>query len=295
MSLSPRHLDAFRATVRTGSTVAAARALNTSQPSISRSIAQLEQAVGMTLFERVRSQLKLTGEGELFFAEVDAFFIGTDELMNRAREIREFRSVELRIATIAAGALLAVPRAIAELSCDFPDLRSSLFQRSHFRTREMVASGRVDVGLCNAATEGDGIGVVHYAAPACLMALPPGHRLAEVQQVTAKDLEGEAFISLGQEFYGRSCKDAEVLDRLAAATRSKCNLSLPLARMVAAGSGIGLIDPLTAQVAGSLGIVTRRFDPPIAYPLSVVTSATRPKTRHRSALVKRLVASLPTT
>ena len=54
------HLKAFHATAETGSFSAAAKALNTTQPTISRQIAALEQSLSLVLFERVGHTITLT-------------------------------------------------------------------------------------------------------------------------------------------------------------------------------------------------------------------------------------------
>ena len=104
----------------------------------------------MPLFVREGGRLTLTGEGALFLPEVEGVFAGLAELGNRAREIRQFRSAQLRVGTIAAGAQTVIPGAVAATSAKYPELRASVFLRSHYRIVEMVAAGRVDVGLCNA-------------------------------------------------------------------------------------------------------------------------------------------------
>ncbi|TNC09986.1 LysR family transcriptional regulator [Methylobacterium terricola] len=60
---SARGLLIFEAAARRGSFTAAAAEFNISQPSVSRNIAQLEAALGVTLFERRASGLTLTGDG----------------------------------------------------------------------------------------------------------------------------------------------------------------------------------------------------------------------------------------
>ncbi|MCD8522606.1 MAG: LysR family transcriptional regulator [Saccharospirillaceae bacterium] len=57
------HARAFLLSAEQGSLSAAARLLNTSQPTLSRQVAALEQALGITLFERVGKGLQLTESG----------------------------------------------------------------------------------------------------------------------------------------------------------------------------------------------------------------------------------------
>lgn len=52
MKLSVRHIEVFRAIMAAGSVTGAARLLFTSQPTVSRELARLEQVTGLNLFER---------------------------------------------------------------------------------------------------------------------------------------------------------------------------------------------------------------------------------------------------
>ena len=59
-------LRVFDTVARCGSFTAAARELGISQPAVSQNIAELEKTLGVTLFERTRTSVSLTGKGVLF-------------------------------------------------------------------------------------------------------------------------------------------------------------------------------------------------------------------------------------
>ena len=54
---------AFLVTAEEGSFSAAARALSSTQPTVGRQVAALEQELGVTLFERIGTRLELTVSG----------------------------------------------------------------------------------------------------------------------------------------------------------------------------------------------------------------------------------------
>lgn len=82
---SARGLLVFEAAVRAGSFTAAAREFNVTQPSVSRSIAQLEADLGVALFTRGRSGLAPTAEGRLLYAAVRDGFDRIEEAVRRIR------------------------------------------------------------------------------------------------------------------------------------------------------------------------------------------------------------------
>lgn len=288
--INPRLLDAFTAVVRTGSTVAAARSLNTSQPSISRAIADLEHQIDLTLFSRSRGRMRLTREGEYFFAEVDRFFAGTSELLDKAREIRNFEDTVLRIASIAAAALQTVPDALEALVGKVGDIRTSYQMRSHYKTVDLVRTGRVDVGICNAVTPDMAVTICEQFELRCLLAIPVGHRLCDSDRVSIRQLQGEQLISLGPEFNAQHIDDADALAFLESITRRTVNLSLPACRQVACGLGVAIIDPMTARFHRALGIEVRALEPRVRYPVTIVEAGASAKSKLNDSFVD-LVAS----
>lgn len=72
-------LEAFRACARYGTTIRAADQLGLTQSSISRSIGQLEERLGVALFHRIRQRLALSDAGRRFARDVDTVLDGLHE------------------------------------------------------------------------------------------------------------------------------------------------------------------------------------------------------------------------
>src|SRR5690625_2462573 len=88
-SMHFKQLEAFRAVMLTGSMSAAVREIHTSQPNISRLIAQLEMHTGFKLFERVAGRLLPTPEDQAFFRDVDRAFISLKDIKISAKNIAQ--------------------------------------------------------------------------------------------------------------------------------------------------------------------------------------------------------------
>jgi DNA-binding transcriptional LysR family regulator len=85
-----RQIEAFRAIILHGTMTAAADQLRTSQPSISRLIAELEPATKLKLFERRAGRITPPEEGLAFYYEVEQSFTGLEHLAQAAHDIRFF-------------------------------------------------------------------------------------------------------------------------------------------------------------------------------------------------------------
>jgi len=131
MVRSPRVLLIFEAAARLGSCSAAAREFNLTQPSVSRNIAELEQALDTQLFVRSPTGLSLTPHGEkLQRTLTEAFHRVDDTLHEISRQSLRKQVVELSLST-AFVTHWFVPR-LREFHAAFPevDLRFQLISGS---------------------------------------------------------------------------------------------------------------------------------------------------------------------
>lgn len=119
-------IQAFREVARQGGFAAAARALNTSPPSISRLVSDLEDDLGVRLFSRSTRKVGLTEEGEQFLhrgvALLDELEAVTEEIRGRQSEPRGHLRIssvvafgQERIAPVVSGFIERYPRVEIEL------------------------------------------------------------------------------------------------------------------------------------------------------------------------------------
>jgi DNA-binding transcriptional LysR family regulator len=284
-----RQLETFRAVMHSGSASRAAELLQITQPSVSRSIADLEETVGFALFNRVRSRLVPTPEAKLLLREVDRSFVGLERLRAEVARIRDFGSGSIRIASLAALGNTIVPRAIRAFQAKHPDIALTLQVHPTTRVRELVGSGEFDIGL--AADEVDLSGVEHrtFGSFRAVCAIPPGHPLSARQTIMPEDLEGVPLVALAPEDRARQRFDA-VLE--AAGVRSKIVVETPSSSTVCAlaleGVGVGLVNPASTDGFPERGLVFRPFEPAVYFKSILLF---RPDAQ-QARLVREFVAAL---
>jgi DNA-binding transcriptional LysR family regulator len=100
--LNPRQIEAFRALMLTSSTVRAAQLMNVTQPAVSRLVRELQEALALTLFERVGNRLVPTHDARALYAEVERSFVGLDRIAQAARELATRHAGTLKIAALWA-------------------------------------------------------------------------------------------------------------------------------------------------------------------------------------------------
>src|SRR5688572_7443667 len=102
MKLTHRHVEVFRAVMNTGNVTQAALALHTSQPTVSRELARLEQVLRMNLFDRVRGRLHPTARALALLEEVQRSYVGLERIAAAAESLREFTQGRLAVACLPA-------------------------------------------------------------------------------------------------------------------------------------------------------------------------------------------------
>jgi DNA-binding transcriptional LysR family regulator len=264
--LNHRQLEAFRTLIQTGTVTATARILGISQPAVSRLIGDLESVLGLTLFIRHKGRLTPTREAHALGKEVELSFVGLETIRQTARDLREYRTGSLKLATMPALALSYLPRLVRDFLESHPGTTLDLQVLPSQIVAHWVATQRVDVGFASQWRTDPAISSELLAAAPLMAVLPSDFPLPGDGVIRPQTLEGKPFISLELGLQTRFLIDqvffsAKVSRRLmveTAVSHVACNL-------VAAGAGVSLVDPLTAISFQGKGVRVLPFLPTIPF------------------------------
>lgn len=282
-----RQLEAFRAVMLCQTVTRAAEMLHISQPATTRLIADLEDAVGFALFERLRGRLHPTAEAQALFEEVQRSLVGIDRIAQTALDIRDMQRGSLQIAAAPALALSFLPRAIAAFMPDHPQTHITMLPHSSRTVVQMVSEQRCDVGFAILSMNHPSTHGERLISTRMVCALPAGHRLAGQDVIRPQDLAGERFVS-----HPRVLDSRLQIDALFASYGIECRVqvetqvSWSICAFVEEGLGVALIDPITAHEYKGTGVCFRMFEPLLTTDFSVLFSAQRSP----SILLKAFVA-----
>lgn len=267
ITMKTRQLEAFRATVIEGTMSAAAVALRTSQPTISRHLIELERTLQVQLFRREKGRAHLTHEGLQFYRRVEDFFSAYTSLGSVAEDLRDDAAREIRIISSLAFSMTVVPDVMARLLQKFPDLRAQLMtvdKNSYFAAN---CETEFDVVLGNRIGFETTMKQVPLVEVEFVCALPAGHRLVQQSEVHVTDLEGETMISLLEGDKRLFLKHERLFEdaKVNVTQNIHCHSSATAYAMVLRGLGIALMEPFSAAIWESNGVVTRPFRPHLTY------------------------------
>ena len=279
--LTHRQLEGFRAVIKTGKVTAAANALNTTQPSVSRMIADLESATGFKLFNRQGRQLIPTSEALALYEEVERSFVGLSEISRVVEDIRDFRKGSLLIAGMPALSLQFLPQAIATFIKQEPGITVALRARSSQAVVQHLSSQQFDLGFAEHSSEHPAVNRSQTWHGAMQVILPIGHPLCTKTHIEPTDLHEQPLISQGIEdptqlAIDRLLMAEDVRPRFVA----EAQLSASICEMVANDVGLSIIEPVTALYFANLGkVVSRPLAPEILFQYELLIPALREPSR----------------
>jgi DNA-binding transcriptional LysR family regulator len=258
-----RHIEAFRAVVATGSMTVASRRLHTSQPQVSRLIAQLEAITGFPLFDRSGGRAVPSLDGTRFLADVDRAFVGLTSLEAAAARIRTFGAERLRVAAMPrlAGGLLA--RAVARFRADHPDVIVAIHSGDDETVNGWVATGACDAALTMLYGEAPDARLDHVETRACVAVLPRGHPLTARATLAPEDFRDVPFVAapLGSTLRSRTDALFEAAG-VALAITAEAGLGSSICTLVSAGLGVSVMNPLAAYEEAKVSpLAIRPFAP----------------------------------
>ena len=245
----------------------AAAACHVSQPSLSAQLAQLEEALGVRLFERDRRRVLATAAGKELVERARRLLLEVDDLVASARRAGDPLAGTLRIGVIPTISPYLLPSATPALRSAWPRLTTVWVED---KTEILVRS--LDAGILDAALlalEAE-IGDVEHAVvaddPFVLATRPDDPLGTKTTPAKAAELRDASVLLLddGHCFRNQAlafCSGAKAHELAFRAT------SLPtLAHMVAAGAGVTILPQLAVPTeARRAGLRVRPFATPVPH------------------------------
>ncbi len=257
-----RHLRYFVAVAEEGSLlVAAQRRLNTSQPSLSRQIRDLEAEVGVKLLDRQARGVTLTAAGRVFLDHARLALLQVEAAADGARRAEQPERPVFNLGFLAGQEVVWLPHALRIIREEASNVEITLCSQSSPELALALMRGRLDVAFLRPETQTVGVSFKFLAKEPLIVVLPAAHRLTSRRKIRPQDLAREIFIS--------SAKAAPVLNGVVQDYASKVGIALKALydaeslsaamSLVASTGGVTLI-PLYAQNLLTPNVVARALE-----------------------------------
>jgi DNA-binding transcriptional LysR family regulator len=239
-----RHLRYFVAVVEEANFTRAAQRLHIAQPPLSRQIQQLEENLGVQLFERNCRPLKLTDTGRFLYSHAVQLLARTAELEAMTRRVGKTER-SLSVGFVGSTLYGLLPKIIRRFRSENSAVEVSLHEMTTMEQIKALKEGHIDVGFGRIRLEDPSIRRVVLREEHMIVALPLGHPLLAAKPVLSlPDLVNDTLIIFPQAprpsyadqvlavFHDRALKPAKLYE-----TR---DLQIALG-LVAAGEGIAIV------------------------------------------------------
>lgn len=284
------HLRHFLAVARILHFGKAAEELGMTQPHLSRSIARLEDELGIALFLRTSRKVQLTAAGEVFKSEAQELIQGQRRATLLARTASVTAKQVIRIGFVSAALYFLLPKMLRELTVMHINMRTELTEASTQEQLELLSGGDIDIGLGHPPVERQGRLMNEILFRDRFDALlPVDHSLAQQSSVSFAQLASCPFVLFPEEqgpvlfaairdqcrLAGYSLMTSQTATRL----HSQCSL-------VAAGLGVGLapVQSCSLHVEGTVRVPIKPYPEALQLPLAVFWDSGRRSALNESCL-----------
>lgn len=198
--MNPKQALYIRTIADCGSLTAASKKLYVSQPSLSQMLRQIEEEIGLSLFDRSSSPFRVTYAGEKYLAAADAMLAITDQLEKQLREIKDDHAGRLRLGISVQRSLQILPKVIPAFRQKYPHVTLDLTEQGSAHLEELLQKGTIDLAFAAMESTGSNlvyelieqetIGILAASDTGIVARIEPG------TPITLADAEGETFVSL---------------------------------------------------------------------------------------------------
>jgi len=273
---------------------AAADALNTSQPGVSRQIQLLELELGFEIFVRTRNRIiGLTEPGEIVFEIAQRVVTDVAALKRLKSDMTSGNNGVFTIGTTHFQARYTLPRVVEQFVKRFPDVRLELRQGDPEEIRQMVEAGDVDFAL-GTETVRDFPNLVKLDCFEVqrMVVAPKGHPILTVPELTLAEVAKYPIITYDERYSGRwkvmkAFEDAGLEPHIimSGIDADVCKSYVGL------GLGIGILATMAYDPEHDTGIAIRELGE--LMPASTVQIALRPNTYLRPFQLEFIRAIAP--
>ncbi|WP_371071304.1 MULTISPECIES: pca operon transcription factor PcaQ [unclassified Sinorhizobium] len=188
MAISPRvkfrHLQTFVEVARQKSVMKAAELLNVSQPAVTKTIGELEEALGVDVFEREGRGIKITRYGEVFLRYAGAALTALRQGIDSVSQARSGEAPPIRIGALPTVSTRIMPRAMELFLKEETWSRIKIVTGENAVLLEQLRVGDLDlvVGRLAAPDKMTGFSFEHLYSEQVVFAVRRGHPLLKAKQ-----------------------------------------------------------------------------------------------------------------
>lgn len=192
--LELRHIRYFLAVAEDLHFRRAAERLYISQPGLSRQIKQMEDDLGITLFERHNRKVELTQAGFYLKEELTRHLKSLDAIFNHAKLLNEGTEGHLKFGYVGSAMQKIIPELLVKLNKQNPNIHFSLKEMDNQKQIDGLISGDIDLGFVRLERVPRSLNIKPILKEPFCLVLPKDYPINENTFTSLKQFENESFI-----------------------------------------------------------------------------------------------------
>lgn len=195
-----RHLTYFVEVARYKSFTKAGEALHITQPTISKMVRNLEEELGVTLFDRTNKQIALTDAGEVVLAQAQHIVKSLENLTTELADVMNIKKGSLRIGLPPMVGASFFPQIITEFHTRYPQITLQILEDGGQTIEHDVQEGNLDLGVVVLPVDEEQFDFFPFANEHLMLVVHPSHPFARREEVALTELQKEPFILFREDF-----------------------------------------------------------------------------------------------
>ena len=201
-----KQLVFFMRTAELENMTKSAFSLMVSQPYLSKTIAELEEELGIPLFDRVGRRIVINPCGKAFYKRVVNIF---NEIEDAKKEIRNINLSQQTRLTLVTNVSQFMPGLLELITISNPDVKIRQLSANRRDIIRMILNGEADFALCSPPIEENvELKTLQLRYEQGVIIFPEDHWLKDYKEITFEEIKDETFISVTQGYGARDALDS---------------------------------------------------------------------------------------
>lgn len=193
--MNPANLRLIRDVAHHRSISKAARLSELSQSAASQAIQEIERELAVELFDRGTRPLTVTPSGKLYAEFCREVLRRHEDLLSSLNVLRKRAYETARVAAIYSVGLSDMADIESRFARKYPEAALEISYLRPERVWEAVENDQADLGLMSYAESSREIIALPWREEEMVVAVAPGHHLADAKRASAADIAGESFVA----------------------------------------------------------------------------------------------------
>ncbi len=250
-----RHLRAFLTAARLSNFTRAASELHVSQSALTVQIRQLEDALGVMLFDRSKRRVALTQAGKEVLAPLERIVIDTEAVISHTRDLAGLRRGFVSVAVLPSLSAGLLPTVLREFTKTHPAIPVQVKDMVAERVIEAVKKEEVDFGIGTRMRLDRELRTTPLFTDRLCAFVPKSHLLVRRSRITLRELIEHPLVLTSKGSSVREILEVALRkEKLSVLPAFEVNYMSTVIGLVKAGLGIAILPAIAENIQASAGI-----------------------------------------